>query len=765
MSPGSHALACADAATYERLVDEIVADRRAPWPLPYLDEAGVSTRLARRLAAWQGLPTREAARGADDVVTCLPGTRAPAALLAGLTGRRLVTLAHAADLAAWLAASPSADSLTLFLLSDDLDNALLRVVAALSASVPTGVFCTSSLASLTRVTAWRLLGAGDPPRSAHHLVFPEDDLAAIFTGAHTRSVGASGVQPQHFGHEAAPLALLAFSGHGTPIDIHLGDSHLLCGLRHGLRPASGVAHPCLEGGPCAADPHGRRTRVAVDEIGADVVFADACGGVSSGRGTRPAELSLAVGALESGVRAFISSVRTIESVETAPALVSSALRSGLACGELAPLLAQLHRSNYRARPSHVVFGDPLTCLAPPAGPWHVECAGNAGERDLALVVSGSDRALVHVPLRAHLPGDMGAWRDARVVACTATARDRDGRDMILGVHVDLLWPTPDEPILSCCLADRPASFTLSIRVDRDADAALVAAAAAAERVGRNVQALLAFQASLRCDGYAGTGPGPREFAADLDRLAVGGLAALQAIREILAVSRDRSSTPPGGRAWHLPALHEEFARLSRLQRETLGGLPRWELAPSLENLYLRDFAIDAQRDAGPCPTCGAPTDENTLRHWATAEIRRHSARCTRCFVIHDSADGAPRVRMSVPTEPVRTHVDVRIELVNPHPWPVDVDGVLHATHGAATGRLLPTLRPLPSLRLPASAQQTLDLRIDLPPDVEVGMHKLVLLFLCELGLSTANAAVVVARPVSPRPLVALRRSPASTLAS
>ena len=760
-----HAVALADAPAYERIVDEILAGRRAPWPLPFLAEAGAPDLLATRIAQWRGEPPPDAPPAAGDVVACLPGTRAPAALFATLTGRRLVMLADATHLPAWLETLADADSLTLFLLCDDLDNVLLRAVAALSAQVSAGIVCTTTFAALTRVAAWQLLGAGVAPDPSHYLVFPESDLAEAFTGAATRSASGSGVEPQRFGRDAAPLGLFAFSGHGNPIDIHLGERHLLCGLRQGLRPAGVLAHPCLDGGPCTADPHARRERVAIDEVSATVVFADACGGISSGRGTRPAELSLAVGALESGVRAFISSVRTIESVDTAPALVSSALRSGIACGELAPLLAQLHRSAYHARPSHVVFGDPCVRLAPPAGAWRVERVEDAGDDVLEIRVSGRDRALVHVPLHANLQAGAAHWRDARIVACTASATDAQGRELPVGVHVDLLWPAPGEPVLSCCLADRPASFRVSIRIERCADRALAAAGEAVTRIGRNIQSTLLFQASLRCDGYAGTGPGPREFAADLDRLAVAGLAALQAMREVLGVARDRSSTTPGGRAWHLPALRDEFARLARLQRETLAGLPRWDMPPSLENVYLRDFAIDAQGDAGPCPTCGAPTEENELRHWIAGDVRRHSARCTRCFVIHDRAGGAPRVRMSVPTTPVRTHVDVRLELENAHAWPVDVECAFHATHGTAAGGLLPTPRALSTIRLDAFERRSLDVRIDVPPDVQVGMHKLVLLMLCELALSTANAVVLVGRPSVTRHPIALRRSPASTTPS
>ena len=447
-----------------------------------------------------------------------------------------------------------------------------------------------------------------------------------------------------------PVGVLALTSHGDNIDADLNRS-VLCGKVSRLparsTPTGARTHTCLTDDFCRRNARQANLLMPIDRLQCQVLFNEACSGISVSHGIFPDELSLALGALEGWAGAYIASLKIVRTTKLAPLLLPVLLRSGYTLGEATRWLGAFHETLTGDVPSYLLLGDPAARLQPRSNPDEGSLQWPASHPVLPLELENLSSALVRIELTGTHAQEC-VKRGAVLEVVHVEREEGGGQPPAFGVGL----PSPSGEGLSLLLfSSGPLGLRkLALRV-RPASGSPSAASQEARSVERNLSLLRSMHEKIRkADGLRDT-PELRKQAVELGEvleLAGNALyATLPSLRE-----REQPIVP-------LEPLRSPEAALLAPLRTALEKADAlfarcwltWRMPHYIAPFYDGPLRPEGREQrAADCYLCGSQVFEISMRSPLRSELGRTVSHCARCGIISDRPEGEPLTEVRGPGE-------------------------------------------------------------------------------------------------------------------
>jgi hypothetical protein len=677
------------------------------------------------------LPSTSAQRLEDGVVLALSEScDAPARLYAQLAERRYVPSSSRATLPALLESSGAPRSLLVIGLPDDFSPTLMRQLAEASVRIPLGVLSGRTPRLLSQVVAWQAIAAKAPSVRGKHVIVADDGDFEEFADSPftTCTDGATGAELTEL-LSADDVELLAFMGHGSAIDVHIGSSSILCGRRAspGARTVS-LAHACQLDNVCQRDPGGMRTKIPIDAVSARVIYANTCAGISIGDQLHSPDLNLSIGAIESGALAYISVVRASRASSLHLMVMSSALRSGYSIGACVVEVNRVHVMMFNEPPAHLLFGDPEVGSA----------GGNTGfaPRHTALEVESDGTVYADFCGQAYFAGSVANGSIGHDVPVCAVLNERHDQAASRMPRV-ASFAHGDGLYIVCCspeLTDVRIRLRLKPQISSDHDSAR----AYIRRVSRNIASTQLLATHLFAKSPTKTRFGGHRFAEDLREACDGAFRLRSGLVDALF-------STPSHKESNGDELNLYRQRLVELERDLLGRHGNWDLfwyPPDMfSNLYATESCL---REREQCATCEAPMD--VLRAVSTFGLEnvRLTAYCQRCLLAYDRVGSGPQVSIRVPMT-IRAGLSfvATMRLTNPHAAPLEVSLILYSFEGLSGPGIRSEISTPLAISLLPHESRTVSWPLYVIREASAGVHRVICMYVCEMDISFAYSSTFV----------------------
>lgn len=547
-------------------------------------------------------------------------------------------------------------------------DSLLRLSRSSSPSPALGVLTARELPSLTRL----LLKAALYPQVDlgkdlavvdHPLSSPADDA--------TRVMAWEELTPEELQRlTREPVGVLALTSHGDNIDADLNRS-VLCGkvsrLPARAAPTGARTHTCMTDDLCRRNARQTNLLMPIDRLQCQVLFNEACSGISLSHGIFPDDLSLALGALEGWAGAYIASLKIVRTTKLAPLLLPVLLRSGYTLGEATRWLSAFHEAVTGDVPSYLLLGDPAARLQPRSTPEEGTLEWPASHPVLPLELENLSSSLVRIDLVGPF-AQQGAQRGATLEVLHAEREAGAAQPPALGV----VLPSPSGEGLSLLLFSSGSLGLrkLALRV-RLASGAPSAASQEARNIERKLSLLRSMHEKIRkADGLRDT-PELRKQAVELGEvLEIAGNALYATLpslgeREQPIVPLEPQRSPDSAILTPLRAALEKadalFARCWLTWR-----MPHY-IAPFYDGPLRPE---GREQRAADCYLCGSQVFEISMRSPLRSELGRTVSHCARCGIISDRPEGEPLFEVRGPGEcRIGEPVSQELSVSNPHGQP------------------------------------------------------------------------------------------------